>query len=355
MTTKPHLNWGIIGSGQISSWFVSDLQLDRPEARATHNVVAIGASSNAKGSKFIDEQKLPKTTFVGSYDEVYNHPDVDIIYIGLPHVFHKESALKAITAGKHVLVEKPATVNAKDFKVIADAAKAKGVFLMEAMWLRFRPLILELKELLLKKKELGAIHRIIADFSWDMNIDQLPDDSRLKSNKLGAGALLDIGIYPLTFSRVLLDDKIGKEHTPFKVTGVQTIHHDVDYMTTIVLLYVDQKQAVITSSLYNSSQFEYLRVECEKGTVFIGGNMASLPTQYRIEFKDKSKEEVKKSFPALGQYGWGLFYEADAVAIDIAAGRTENALCPLDESILVLETMDEVRRQGGLVYPQDKE
>lgn len=351
--STPTLKWGIIGTGLISSWFVLDLTLDRSDAKAVHKITAVGASSVEKGEKFISEYKLGKP-FIGSYDEVYKCEDVDIIYIGLPHVFHKESAIKAMAAGKHVLVEKPACVNAKDFKEMVEAAKKYNVFLMEAMWLRFRPMILELQKLLLEDKELGEVYRLIGDFAMDMGLEKLPSDSRVKNVELGAGALLDIGIYPFTFARALLDPKVGTEHTPFEVKSFQNVRDKIDYASDILLKYESGPQAILSCSVWNKTPDDFLRVDCEKGTVVISGPGSSIPIKYRIEYKEEGKENLVKDFPAFNENGWGFFYEADAVALDIAAGKIQSDIMPWAETVLVLETMDEIRKQGGVIYPQDK-
>ncbi|CUM49225.1 unnamed protein product [Debaryomyces tyrocola] len=354
MSSIPTLRWGIIGTGFISTWFVDDILLERKDRKANHVIQAIGASSKEKGQSFLAKynKKLNKGTYIGTYNDIYSHNEVDIVYIGLPHVFHKESALKAIEQGKHVLLEKPAGVNAEELKELVLAAKWHNVFLMEGVWLRFRPIILELQQLILKDKILGEIYRLFSDFSMDMKLDSLSDNSRLKSNSLGAGALLDIGIYSLTYARLFLDNQLGENHTPFEVKCFQTVKNGIDYMTSAIISYSNGKQAIITNSVYNQTPETFFRLEGELGCLLISGS-GSIPTSYKIEFKDNEKEPIQKSFPIKGIHGLGFHYEADAIALDIEMGKIENELIPWDESILVLETMDDMRKQGGVSYPQD--
>lgn len=198
----PTLRWGIIGTGFISTWFMDDILLERKERKAIHSIQAIGGSSKEKAQSFLKKytNKLYLDTYVGTYNNVYLHNDVDIVYIRLPHAFHKENALKAMKQGKHVLLGKPACVKAKELKELIVAAKTYNVFFMEGVWLRFRPIILELQQFILKDKILGETYRLFADFSMDMRLDSLPNDSRLKSKSLGTGALLDIGIYSITYA-----------------------------------------------------------------------------------------------------------------------------------------------------------
>lgn len=351
----PTLKWGIIGTGLISTWFVRDILLDRKEAKAIHEIHAIGSSSESKGIDFVNKfDKLQSSKpFVGSYDEIYVREDVDIIYIGLPHVFHKEQTLKAIENGKHVLVEKPATINAKDFEVLIKAAKSKNVFLMEAVWVRFKPIILELQELIMKDKVIGDVYRMFADFGIDKKLNDLPDNSRLKNASLGAGSFLDIGIYPLTYARLFLDEGLGVHHKKFDVVGLQSLRNGIDNMSSAIIKYEDGKQAIITSSMYNNSPENFLKIDGELGTIEVGGIGGSMPSKYKITFKNKETKSIEKEFPSQGEHGLGFQYEADAVAEDISKGKIQNDLLPLDESLLVLQTLDEIRRQGGLVYPQE--
>jgi predicted dehydrogenase len=134
-TQLPTLRWGIVGCGWISSWFVSDLCLDRPDATTRHVIQAVGSSSIAKGTKFAaDNCPAAKPAIYDSYAAVYNDPDVDIVYVGTPHVLHLQNTLDAIAAGKHVLCEKPIALNTRETKKMMEAAKEKGVFLMEGKW-----------------------------------------------------------------------------------------------------------------------------------------------------------------------------------------------------------------------------
>lgn len=119
----------------ISSWFASDLCLNRPNSKAKHIIQAIGSSSKAKGADFVSQHcPFQSPTIYDSYSDVYQDPNVDVVYIGTPHTFHCENALDAIAAGKHVLCEKPIALNARDAQRMLDAARKKGVFLMEGSW-----------------------------------------------------------------------------------------------------------------------------------------------------------------------------------------------------------------------------
>ncbi|UZP46124.1 hypothetical protein NXS19_013936 [Fusarium pseudograminearum] len=212
--SKPTLRWGIVGTGMISSWFIADLTIDRKDAKATHIIQAIGSSSVEKGKKFVKEH-LPNAskppTIYGSYQEAYQDPEVDIIYIGTPHGFHKKNCLDAISHGKNVLCEKAFTLNAKEAREVFEAAKEKGVFIMEAMWTRFFPLVKTIQKLVHEDKVIGDVARLFADFAMDQHIESLAPEHRLRDLSLGAGSLLDIGIYSLTWGLVGLDSGVGEE------------------------------------------------------------------------------------------------------------------------------------------------
>ncbi|TFY73203.1 hypothetical protein EWM64_g10810 [Hericium alpestre] len=197
--------WGIISSGWIASQFVKDL-LEDPKIRdvhdVVHKVVAVGSRSAESAQKFIDTHASGDKTAkaYGSYAEVYADPDVDAVYIGTPHAFHYTNSKDAILAKKHVLVEKPATSNAAEWRSLVALAKENNVFLMEAMWTRFHPAALAVRRVIDEGK-LGDIVMVHADLSGDFDIDNIPKTHRILDPRLGGGALLDLGPYPLVWVR----------------------------------------------------------------------------------------------------------------------------------------------------------
>jgi predicted dehydrogenase len=138
MTTTNELRWGVLGTGWISTMFTQDLLAPRSDTKAKHTIVALGSSSIEKGNAFVEKvwtkaPDQPRPKVYADYHGVYNDPNVDIVYVGTPHSLHKLNCLDAIAAGKHVLCEKPFTINAKEAQEVADAAKAKGVYIMEGV------------------------------------------------------------------------------------------------------------------------------------------------------------------------------------------------------------------------------
>ncbi|EQB58353.1 hypothetical protein CGLO_01412 [Colletotrichum gloeosporioides Cg-14] len=358
----PTLRWGIIATGLISSWFVEDLVLERSDAKAKHIVQSVGSSSLEKGKAFV-EKHLPghSPTIYGSYTEVYNDPNVDAVYIGTPHAFHKQNCLDAINAGKNVLCEKAFTITAKEAREVFDAAKAKGVFVMEAMWTRFFPLTRSLLNILHNEKQIGEIHRVFCDFAMNMDIASLGPESRLKNPALGAGSLLDIGVYSLTFTILGLDPGVGEKAEKPKIVATQTLSDDIDIATSALLLSPSGKQGILTASTQVKTPPTFCRIEGSEGYVLIEGIATSVPGSFTVHSSKASGEEwTESTTPGLKakkydfeRPGKGFYYEADAVALEIKAGRKESEIMPWAETIRVMEIMDEIRRQGGARFPQD--
>ncbi|KFA56466.1 hypothetical protein S40293_01123 [Stachybotrys chartarum IBT 40293] len=353
---KPTLRWGIIATGLISSWFCSDLLQERQDAQANHIIQAVGSSSAEKGHAFV-AKRLPgqKPTVYGSYAEVYDDPNVDIVYIGTPHAFHKQNCLDAIAKGKHVLCEKSFTLNAHEAREVFAAAKEKGVFIMEAMWTRFFPLVQTLQRLLHEEQAIGQIYRVTCDFSLDQKLETKGMESRLKDPALGAGSLLEIGIYSLTWALLGLEPPVGSTKRSADATmkpsvlAHQVLSDGVDISTTMVLHYPDGRQGIATSHTAFRSQPIFCRIEGSRGMIEVEG-VASLPNSFTL----RPLEGEAKTY-SVDRVGRGFYWEADAVAKDVAAGRVENATMPWAETIRVMELMDEVRKQGDARFPQDKQ
>jgi predicted dehydrogenase len=280
---------------------------------------------------------------------------VDVVYIGTPHVFHCENALNAIAAGKHVVCEKPIAMNTTDAKKMMDAAKARGVFLVEAVWTRFFPLAKRLQGLLHDEQVIGDIVNVTADFSMVMPTTANPD-SRVASKKLGAGALLDIGIYAMTWASIVLDASPKRDQSVQPTLLSSMLFNDgageedkIDEQDTIILSYPDIKaQAVCTASMLRKTVSEFCTISGSKGSISVGGMAASRPGYLLLRLDGKSEEKIDFDIPGFG-FGW----EADAFAEDIRAGRLESEVVPFATTLTVMGRMDAARQQCGLLYPQD--
>ncbi|KAH6892565.1 hypothetical protein B0T10DRAFT_483929 [Thelonectria olida] len=343
----PALRWGIIATGLISSWFVADLSLDRPNRKANHVIQAIGSSSLEKGNAFVASHLPGKSpTVYGSYEAVYQDPDVDIVYIGTPHAFHKQNCLDAIRAGKHVLCEKAFTLNETEAKEVFTEAENKGVFVMEAMWTRFFPLVQKLQDLLHNEKVIGDVHRVFCDFAMNQDIASLPSTSRLRNPALGAGSLLDVGIYSITWGILGLES--GRETEEPRVAASQSLFEGIDIASSMILAYPDGRQAIATCSTLTKTPAAFCRIEGSKGNVVVEGFAGSVPASFTVHRTDQEAKKYEFERP-----GKGFYWEADAVAADITAGRTQSSVMPWSETLRILRVLDEVRRQGGAKFPQD--
>lgn len=320
---------------------------------ATHSIVAVGSSSQEKAENFIATNiKKNKTKAYANYEGVYNDPDVQAVYIGTPHTLHKKNALDAIAAGKHVLCEKPFTLNAKEAQEIFDAAEKKGVYVMEAVWTRFFPIVKEMQRLLHEEKIIGDVHRSFAEYAI-LDFDAMDPKNRLKDPSLGGGALLDIGIYTLTWTRLALDPNVGEKAAKSTWMSTQIVDGGVDALSAGIATYHDErKHGIWSCALYENYSRQILRVEGKLGTLIVMGKHHSCPQWMYVEFFDKSKETIR-----IEPYkqGFGFYWEADACAIDIAHGKLENEeTIPWKETLAVMEIMDGARKSSGLVYPQEK-
>lgn len=343
-------------TGGISAQFGPDLLKPAwPSKRANHTITAIGSSSLPKcqsfAARWINPAKPSTTpTLYGSYAEVYADKGVDAVYIGTPHSFHKQNCLDAIAAGKHVLCEKPFTLNAREASEVFAAAERKGVFVMEAMWTRFFPLTKELQRLIHEEKLLGEVHRTFCDFALDIDIPSLPEASRYKDPALGAGNLLDIGIYSLTWGLLTLSGKVGDAAEEPEVASTQTLAHGVDVTSSFILRYPSTgRQGILTSTTNHPCHSKWARIEGSRGYIVVDGSTPSNPSSFTFHPKDEGKER-RFDFEKPGQ---GFFWEADAVAVDIAASRTQNKTMPWAETIRVMSIMDGIRKRGGAKFPVD--
>jgi predicted dehydrogenase len=315
MTDKP-LRWGIMGTGGIATSFAEDLKLTDSGV-----VAAVGSRTAESADAFADQRGIP--TRHSSYEALANDPDVDIVYVATPHPLHHGNARLALEAGKPVLVEKPFTMNAEEARDLVALARERGLFLMEAMWTRFLPHIRHIRELL---PSLGDVVTVTADHGQWFAEDPA---FRLFAPELGGGALLDLGIYPVSFASMVLGtpDRVAATVTP-AFTGV-------DGQTSMLFGYANGAQAVLSCTLSAVSPT----------TASIVGTDARIeidgPFYAPASFTLIPREGERSRFEYLDE-GRGLRHQADEVARLLAAGETESALMPLDETVSIMTTMDRV-------------
>lgn len=296
-------------------------------------VHAVGSRSTERAAEFAARYGIDRC--YGSYAGFLEDPGVEIVYVASPHSEHRNLALQAIAAGKHVLVEKPIAVSADEAREIADAARAAGVFAMEAMHTRFHPYIDVIRQLL-DDGVLGDIRLVTADLGLRFPVDHA---NRLYDPALGGGALLDLGVYPMWFSRFVL----GRPQR-LLATGSLT-STGVDGQAVVVLTTDSDRQAVVTTNLYAFSP-SHASINGTAARIHVDSRFPQ-PSPFTLYGPDNRQHLrfVDESGITLQD---GLCREAAAAAQDVADGLTESPLHSLAMSIGVLETIDEARRQLGV-------
>jgi predicted dehydrogenase len=322
-----NIRWGILGTGWIAHAQASDL------VGNGFTVTAVGSRSQKFADAFAAEYKIP--TAHPSYEALVADPNVDIIYISTPHPFHAQNALLALNAGKHVLVEKPFTLNAAEAREVVETAARNNLVVLEAMWTRYLPHILRIREII-AAGTIGEVRTLIADHNQDLPKDP---EHRLNNLSLGGGALLDLGIYPVSFAF----DLFGTPQSTYALAAKTST--GVDRQTAIVFGYGEGQQAVMHTALDT-----------------LGPNTAAIiGTAGRIEIDSvwytpttftvfDNQDNVLERFENVVTHR-GMQYQAWEAERLITAGQIAGDIQPPEESVRIMETLDELRRQIDLKYP----
>ncbi len=315
--TEP-IRWGVIGTGGIAHTFARDLTFIDDGV-----VAAVGSRSDASAQAFGDEFNVPRR--YDSYEALVADDGIDAVYVATPHPMHFANASLALEHGKPVLVEKAFTMNGREARDLVALARSKSLFLMEAMWTRFLPHVVALRELV-ASGELGELVSFVADHGKWFELDA---GFRLYAPELGGGAVLDLGIYPISFASMLLG-------TPQRITAIiEPAFTGVDGQASMVFGYPGGAHSILTCT----SLARTATRACLSGTrarVEIDGDFYA-PTSYTVI----TKEGVGERF-AFETRGRGLHYQAQEVAHCLRESLLESSVMPLDESIAIMETIDEV-------------
>ncbi|GAA1678372.1 Gfo/Idh/MocA family oxidoreductase [Microbacterium lacus] len=321
------LRWGILATGGIAHAFASDLRT------AGLTLTAVGSRSAESGERFAREFDVPRVH--SSYVDLVSDPDVDIVYVSTPHPMHADNAILALENGKHVLVEKPFTLNGAEAARVQDVARRTGLLAMEAMWTRYLPHMLRVRELV-QEGALGDIRALTADHTQKISTDPA---HRLNDIALGGGALLDLGIYPISFAWDILG-------APTSVTAAANLGATgVD--DEVATIFTHERGAVSTSLSASHA--------AGPNTASIIGTEARIdidrvwytPTSFRLVSPDGT---VQESFESDIE-GRGMQFQALAAERYVASGANDSDILPLSETVAIMDTLDEVRRQIGLRYP----
>lgn len=320
-----NLRWGLIGTGGIARAFARDL------TRTTgHTVAAVGSRSIEKAHEFSNQYG---GTPYGSYEELVAS-DIDAVYVATPHPMHAPNTILALEHGKPVLCEKPFAVNARESSSMIATARNKDLLLVEAMWSRFLPHYRKLRELI-QQGELGDIISIAADHGQNL---PMPKYYRLHAPELAGGALLDLGIYPISFAYYLL----GKPQSV--IAKAEFTPSGVDSQTSMIFRYDTGAHANLTTTLLAKTPCT-ATVVGTKGTIFIDGDFYT-PTSMRLKKIDGTTVEFPKQYE-----GHGLREQALEFASLLKDGKKESELMSHADTQSIMETMDEIRSQIDLYYP----
>jgi predicted dehydrogenase len=318
MAPEGQVRWGVIGTGAIARAWSDDLR-----RTDSGRIVAVGSRTQAAADRFGDDFDVPAR--YASYEELVADDDVDAVYVTTPHPWHHDNSILALEAGKPVLCEKPLTMNAAEARAMVAMARDRKLFLMEAMWTRFLPHIIELRRLL-ADGAIGDIIRVSADHG-----QAIPHDPahRIFAPELGGGALLDLGVYPVSFASMLLG-------TPSKIlAAIEPAFTGVDGQTSMLFVYPNGAQALLSCTSLGRSPTRAdivgTQARIEIDTDFYRPSSFTLITA--------SGERTRFEPP---HEGWGLRHQADEVARCLHEGLLESPVMPLDESISIMETMDTV-------------
>src|SRR4030042_2755318 len=320
-------NWGIIGPGRIAHKFAQGLA-SVPNAK----LFAIASRSEDRARDFARQYKAPY--YYQGYDNITQNPEVDIVYIATPHTFHFENTLMCLENGKPVLCEKPFTITRGQLQRLVDTARRNKVFLMEALWTRFLPTIQKIIEIR-DSGQLGPIKAIYADFGFKAPVDH---DGRLYNLKMGGGALLDIGIYPVFLSLLLL----GK---PSEIKSAAIMSETgADESCSILFKYGNEATANLACPITLDPPIE-ANIIFEKGRIRIHRRWFAPSSLTIVESNEKKKDLTFK------YDGNGYHFEATEAMKCMEKGLIECPDLPLNFSLELMGLLDEIRNQCGILYP----
>ena len=328
MNSSAQFRWGIIGTGGIARTFARDLV-----HLGDHRVTAVGSRTLQKAENFANE--FGAQSF-GSYEELVQ-ADVDAVYVATPHTFHAVNSILALNAKKPVLCEKPFAVNATEAQAMISASQLNSVALMEAMWSRFLPHYAIVRAEI-ESGSLGELVAVYADHGQPLPADPY---YRLHAPELAGGALLDLGIYPISLAFMILG------RPDLVIATSESTESGVDAQTSMIFSYFSGQQAVLTTTLK-------VRTPCTaqiigtRGRIEIDGNFYT-PTSLRIISDGKLVREVKRDYQ-----GHGIREQAREFARIVRAGEIESELMTHQDSLEIMEIMDEIREQIGLRYPFER-
>lgn len=327
------LRWGILATGGIASAFATDLRT------AGLDIVAVGSRSQQAADAFAERFGIPHAH--GSYEALVADPDVDIVYVSTPHPMHHANARLALEHGKHVLVEKAFTINRSQAEDLQRLGTEKGLLVMEAMWTRYLPHMVRLREII-AAGTLGEIRAVMADHTQSLPTDPA---HRLNALELGGGALLDLAIYPISFVWNVLGEPVSIQ------ASARLVETGADSEVATVMTHAD---GAISTTLSSSRA-------AGPNAAFVVGTQGRAeierffwsPSVLRVFSVDGELVEEFDGRPGPDE-GRGMQHEALAAERLVAEGLLAGDVLPIAETVGIMGTLDEIRRQIGVRYPGEE-
>jgi len=321
--------WGILGTGGIARAFARDLSFLN-----NHIVAAVGSRTKVGAEEFTME--FPGCTAHGSYEELVTDPNIDAIYVATPHPMHVTHTVLALNAGKPVLCEKPFSINAAESRKMIEASIENNVALLEAMWMRFLPHIFTVRKIL-ASGILGEIVSVTADHGQRLADQGIP---RLIEPSLAGGALLDLGIYPVSFAHMVL----GVPES-IQAEAVMT-EKGVDASTSMLFTYKSGAQAILTTTMIAQTPCRAV-ISGLNGWLEIDRTFYN-PAGMRVHLYDGTTTEYPSDYQ-----GHGLREQAIEFEKIVRSGRYESEHLTHKHTLEIMELMDEIRNKIGLKYPHE--
>ena len=317
--------WGILGTGVIANRFARDLAL-LPDAE----LIAVGSRSADSAAEFSAAHNIPRA--YGSWQELAEDKDVDVVYVATPHAAHHAAATVCLSAGRAVLCEKPLTLDASTAADLVRLARAREVFLMEAMWMRVNPAIRRIVELV-QDGAIGDLRHITADFGVP---GPFPPGHRMRAPELGGGALLDLGVYPVTFAHLFLGPP---QHIR---AWAALLPEGTDENTGVVFGYDNGALATLHCGLLGETG--------QRATITGTLGRIELPRHFYRPDRFTLIRDTEVTEVDLPLRGHGMVYEAEEVMRCIRDGLIESPLITHAATIEVMTTLDAIRAQIGVAY-----
>ena len=328
------IRWGILGAGRIARKFASDLRLV-----ADAELIAVGSRTRQSADEFGKEFGLSYCH--NSYEALAQNPEVDVIYIATPHVLHYENTILCLMNKKAVLCEKPFAMNIRQTREMINLARDNKVFLMEALWTKFHPHFLKMKEMI-GQGMLGEIKSVLVNFGFK---PQAPVPERLFDPALGGGTLLDIGIYNVFVAMSVLG---VPDHIEASITPTAT---GVDEQCAILFKYKNGAMAQLFSTFASNLATE-ADIAGTEGRIRLTSRFYE-PSSTVDYYADRA--DNKELIPVYKETGFGYQYEARHVNACLKKGMTESNVVTFTDTLQLMETLDKIRGIAGIRYSTDDE